>query len=408
MSRMDGSLTKRVAIIGAGPAGLFAAQHLAEAGLSVSLFDQRPSPARKFLMAGLGGLNLTHSEPLEAFLGRYRPAHAQLLQSVRDFPPAALQDWSAGLDEPTFAGSSGKVFPKSFKASPLLRRWLRLLDQHGVTLHSNTRWHGFDEDGALLLQEGEGPIQSQAFDAVLLALGGGSWAKLGSDGSWVSILREHQIGVKELLPANCGFEISFSEHFKERFKGTPLKKIAVSHAGNRVVGDAMLDATGIEGGVVYALSAELRDAVLANGTTQIEIDLKPDVSANKLTAKLARPRGKQSMSNFLRKATGLPAAAIALMREAGPLPAEPEALAALIKALPLQVTAPRPIDRAISSAGGISFDEINEHYMLTKLPGVFVAGEMLDWEAPTGGYLLQAVFATGRSAALGIASYLQD
>ncbi len=208
--------------------------------------------------------------------------------------------------------------------------------------------------------------------------------------------------MKELLPANCGFEIAFSEHFKERYKGTPLKKIAVSHAGKRVVGDAMLDATGIEGGVVYALSADLRDALLANGTTQIEIDLKPDVSADKLTAKLARPRGKQSMSNFLRKATGLPTAAIALMREAGPLPVEPEALAARIKALPLQVTAPRPIDRAISSAGGISFDEINEHYMLTKLPGVFVAGEMLDWEAPTGGYLLQAVFATGRSAALAL------
>lgn len=406
-SGMDGSLTKRVAIIGAGPAGLFAAEQLAKAGVSVSVFDQRPSPARKFLMAGLGGLNLTHSEDLETFLSRYRPAHEQLLQSVRAFPPAALREWSASLGEPTFAGSSGKVFPESFKASPLLRNWLKLLDKHGVTLHSNTRWCGFDDVGALLLQKGDEAVKAQSFDAVLLALGGGSWAKLGSDGSWVSILRDKQIEVKELLSANCGFEIAFSDHFKERYKGTPLKKIAISHGGKRVVGDAMLDASGIEGGVIYALSADLRDAILEKGSTQIEVDLKPDVSAEKLAAKLKKPRGKQSMSNFLRKATGLPSAAIALMREAGPLPVEADQLAAHIKALPLQLTAPRPIDRAISSAGGISFDEINEHYMLTKLPGVFVAGEMLDWEAPTGGYLLQAVFATGRSAAHGIKAYLQ-
>lgn len=407
ISGLDGSLTKHVAIIGAGPAGLFAAQHLAEAGVRVSLFDQRPSPARKFLMAGLGGLNLTHSEDLEVFLSRYRPAHAQLLQSVRDFPPSALREWSAELGQPTFEGSSGKVFPKSFKASPLLRNWLKLLDQQGVTLHANTRWHGFDEAGGVLLQKGDEPIEAQAFDAVLLALGGGSWAKLGSDGAWVSTLRDKQIDVNALLPANCGFEIAFSDHFKDRHKGTPMKKIAVSHGDRRVVGDAMLDACGIEGGVIYALSADLRDTILATGTAQIEIDLKPDVSADKLAAKLARPRGKQSMSNFLRKATGLPAAAIALMREAGPLPVEADELAAHIKALPLQLTAPRPIDRAISSAGGISFDEIDEHYMLNKLPGVFVAGEMLDWEAPTGGYLLQAVFATGRSAAHGIKAYLQ-
>ncbi len=401
-------MTKHVAIIGAGPAGLFAAQHLAETGVAVSVYDQRPSPARKFLMAGLGGLNLTHSEGFEVFLKRYRPAHEQLLQSVRDFPPAALQAWSAELGEPTFAGSSGKVFPKSFKASPLLRNWLKHLGQNGVELHANTRWCGFDEAGLTLLKTGDGPFKAHRFDAVLLALGGGSWAKLGSDGTWVSVLRDQQIEVKPLLPANCGFEIAFSDHFKERYKGTPLKKIAVSHRGRRVIGDAMLDAAGIEGGVIYALSAYLRDTIIANGSARIEVDLKPDVSLKKLAARLNRPRGKQSMSNFLRKATGLSGVAIALMREAGPLPTEAAALAEHIKALPLVLTAPRPIDRAISSAGGVSFDEIDERYMLRKLPGVFVAGEMLDWEAPTGGYLLQGVFATGRAAALGIASYLQD
>ncbi|KZL15755.1 Ferredoxin--NADP reductase [Pseudovibrio axinellae] len=401
-------MKKRVAIIGAGPAGLFAAQTLAEAGLCVSVFDQRPSPARKLLMAGLGGLNLTHSEDLETFLGRYRPAHAQLLQSVQDFPPAALQEWSASLGEPTFAGSSGKVFPKSFKTSPLLRTWLKLLGSLRVTLHFGTRWQGFNKTGSLLLQHGTDAVKAHQFDAVLLALGGGSWAKLGSDGTWVPVLQDLRVDVKELRPANCGFEVSFSEHFKERYKGTPLKKIGVSHEGQRVIGDAMLDASGIEGGVIYAICADVRDAITEKGGTQIELDLKPDVSVEKLTSKLERPRGKQSMSNFLRKATGLPAAAIALLREAGPLPKEAGELAAYIKALPLKLTAPRSIDRAISSAGGVSFDAIDQHYMLTSVPGVFVAGEMLDWEAPTGGYLLQGVFATGRSAALGIAAYLQD
>ncbi|SDR16326.1 TIGR03862 family flavoprotein [Pseudovibrio sp. Tun.PSC04-5.I4] len=405
---MDKSLTKRVAIIGAGPAGLFAAQTLAEAGVSVSIFDQRPSPARKFLMAGLGGLNLTHSEDLEVFLTRYRPANDTLLNSVRAFPPAALREWCEGLGETTFVGSSGRVFPDSFKTSPLLRSWLKHLGGLGVTLSSGVRWQGFDEAGALLLQRGSDGVEAQGFDAVLLALGGGSWAKLGSDGSWVSLLREKQIEVEELLPANCGFKVAFSDHFKERHKGTPLKKVAVSHGDQRVIGDAMLDANGIEGGVIYALSADLRDAITANGTARIEIDLKSDVSLEKLTAKLDRPRGKQSMSNFLRKATGLPAAAIALLREAGPIPTEPGALASYIKALPLTLTAPRSIERAISSAGGVSFSEIGEDYMLAKLPGVFVAGEMLNWEAPTGGYLLQAVFATGRSAGLGMLEYLRE
>lgn len=401
-------MTPRIAIIGAGPAGLFAAQCLAEQGLAVHVFDQRPSPARKFLMAGLGGLNLTHSEEIESFLGRYHPQEPKLLDAVKDFPPSALREWSEWLGHPTFVGSSGKVFPESFKASPLLRNWLKHLEALGVQLDTRVRWLGFDAAGALLLQRAGEETTAHAFDAVLLALGGGSWAKLGSDGHWVPILRERGVSVVDLKPSNCGFEVGFSEFFQEKFKGTPLKKIAITHKGRRVLGDAMVDAAGLEGGAVYALSAALREDITLNGSATLTLDLKPDVSKDDLVKRLQKPRGKQSFSNYLRKTSGLSAVAAALLREAGDLPNIPEALAERIKRLKLTATAPRPIDRAISSAGGVAFDDTDDALMLTKMPGVFVAGEMLDWEAPTGGYLLQGVFATARKAALGIAAFVDE
>lgn len=401
-------MTPRIAIIGAGPAGLFAAQCLAEHGLAVHVFDQRPSPARKFLMAGLGGLNLTHSEEIESFLGRYRPQEPKLLDAVTDFPPSALRAWSERLGHPTFIGSSGKVFPESFKASPLLRNWLRHLEALGVQLEMRVRWQGLDADGAVLLQREGEEAAACAFDAVLLALGGGSWAKLGSDGHWVPFLRERGVCVSDLKPSNCGFKIGFSEFFQEKFKGTPLKKIAITHGEQRVLGDAMVDAAGLEGGAIYALSAGLREDIALNGSATLSLDLKPDVSKDDLVQRLRKPRGKQSVGNYLRKACGLPAVAAALLREVGDLPNMPETLAERIKGLRLTALAPRPIDRAISSAGGVVFNEINDTFMLTKLPGVFVAGEMLDWEAPTGGYLLQGVFATGRKAALGIIAFVDE
>ncbi len=392
-------------VVGAGPAGLMAAEVLATSGHRVAVYDAAPSPARKFLLAGRGGLNLTHSEPFERFMTRYGAAAERLRPAIERFSPDALRAWSAALGEETFVGSSGRVFPRSFKATPLLRAWLRRLEALGVALRPRRRLIGFGEDRRVRFAAPEGVEEVEA-EGIVLALGGASWPRLGGDGSWVEILRAAGIAVARLRPANCAFVVDWSPAFRERFAGHPLKAIALSHGKARVRGEAMIGASGIEGGAVYALSAALRDAIEAEGSTILTVDLKPDLTREALAKRLQRRPG-QSLSTFLRKAAALPPVAIALLREAGVAPDEPDALAARIKALPLRLLAPAPIERAISSAGGVEWREIDDLFMLKKLPGVFVAGEMIDWEAPTGGYLLQASFATGAAAGRGAAAWIE-
>ena len=404
------STTIDVAVIGAGPAGLMAAETLAQGGARVTVFDAMPSAGRKFLMAGRGGLNLTHSEPLEAFLSRYRGAAPKLSPAIEGFPPDHLRAWAEALDQPTFVGSSGRVFPKAMKASPLLRAWLRRLGAIGVSLSLRQRWTGWDAEGRLVFRtEGH-----RAFDAkaTVLALGGASWPRLGSDGGWVEILRARGVKVAPFKPANCGFVVGWSDIFRERLEGSPLKGIALSFGDRSVRGEAVITRDGIEGGAVYALSAELREAILGSGTATLSVALRPDLEPAELRKRLAAPRGKQSFSNWLRKAVQLSPAAIGLLQEVAiagsvsltSLPVE--RLAELINAVPIRLAAVAPISRAISSAGGVAFDEIDSEFMLRRLPGVFVAGEMLDWEAPTGGYLLQACFATGVAAGKGALRWL--
>lgn len=386
----------QIAIIGAGPAGLIAAERLAQAGHRVTVYDRMASPARKFLLAGRGGLNLTHSEPLDLFVRRYRDAADWLAPALDAFPPQALRDWADALGANTFVGSSGRVFPKALKASPLLRAWLARLDTLGVSFRPRMRWLGFD-DGALVFDGPQGTEQVRA-QATLLALGGASWPRLGSDGSWVDILAGRGVAVAPLRPANGGFRVAWSDYVIARFAGTPLKRIALSFGGESVAGEAMIDRAGIEGGAIYALSSRLREVVLRDGAAELAVDLRPDLDVGALTAKLAKRRKGETLSNHLRKA-GLSPVAIALLREGGALPDTPEALAQRIKDVPLRLEGLFPLERAISTAGGIPRDEIDGGFMLKRIPGVFVAGEMLDWEAPTGGYLLQGCFATGMAAA---------
>ncbi|TYC51475.1 TIGR03862 family flavoprotein [Rhodobacterales bacterium] len=393
-------------VLGAGPAGLYAAECAAERGLKVAIADRMASPARKFLMAGRGGLNLTHSEDLSLFLSRYREAEPFLRPMFEAFTPSDLRDWCHGLGQETFVGSSGRVFPCSMKASPLLRAWLRRLSAMGVELLAGRRFTGFAEDGAVLLQADSDDLENHTARAVLLALGGASWPKLGSDAAWVPVLEARGIAVSRLRPANCGFAVAWSPFVRERFSGTPLKRIALSFAGRTVPGEAVLSEKGLEGGAIYALSAEIREAIARDGEASLQVDLRPSMSVETLTAKLQKPRGKQSTATYLKKTLKLNPAELALLREAGPLPEDPAGIASRIKTLPITCIAPYDIDRAISSAGGIALEELGSDLMLKKLPGVFAAGEMLDWEAPTGGYLLQACFATGRSAADGICDYL--
>lgn len=400
-----------VAVIGAGPAGLMAAEVLAQGGAYVTVYDAMPSVGRKFLMAGRGGLNLTHSEPPDAFLMRYREAAPKLGPAIEVFPPDRLRSWAEALDQPTFVGSSGRVFPKAMKASPLLRAWLRRLDAMGVAFSLRRRWTGWDDDGRLLFQAPEGQRAVEA-RATVLALGGASWPRLGSDGGWVDALRTKGVNVAALKPANCGFLVRWSDVFRERFEGSPLKGIALSFGDHRVRGEAVITRDGIEGGAIYALSAELRDAILGSGLATLQVALRPDISASDLAKRLSAPRGKQTLSNWLRKAAQLSPVAIGLLQEAAVASSvtlsstPPEKLAALINAVPVGLTGVAPIARAISSAGGVAFDELNADFMLRRLLGVFVAGEMLDWEAPTGGYLLQACFATGVAAGRGAARWL--
>ena len=396
------SPVRHVAVIGAGPAGLMAAERLAGAGVRVTVHERMPSVARKFLMAGRGGLNLTHSEPLEAFLKRYDDPR-EVARWIDAFSPAELIAWAEGLGQPTFVGSSGRVFPRAMKASPLLRAWLERLQAMGVEVRTRSRWTGW-RDGALVLQTPEGERLEQA-DAVVLALGGASWPRLGSDGAWRPWLEAAGVEVAPFRPANAGFDVAWSDAFKLRFAGRPLKA-AFSFGGRTVRGEAVISTYGIEGGAIYALSAALRDAIEADGAAVLTVDLKPDLSLGRLTERLQRPRGKASLSNHLRKAAGLDPLAIALMREAGDPPAQGAALVERVKATPLRLLAMQGLDRAISSAGGVRLDQLDENLMLRRRPGVFVAGEMLDWEAPTGGYLLQASFASGAVAAAGVLSWL--
>jgi len=400
--------TLDVAVIGGGPAGLMAAEVLSAAGRSVAVFEKMPTFGRKFLMAGRGGLNLTHSEDFARFVQRYGAADAALRPMLEAFTPTDLVAWAEDLGQPTFIGASGRVFPKAMKASPLLRAWLARLEGQGVALRPRTAWTGWTPDDALILSGPDG-VATLRPRATILALGGASWARLGSDGAWTSLLVARGVAVTPFQAANCGFDVGWSAMFRERFAGEPLKNVGLKLGDATARGDAMIAAYGLEGGAVYALGAAPRAAIAATGRAVVEIDLRPDLSIETLTARLLRPRGGQSVATFLRKAVHLSPVEVNLLREAHglDLPAEPAALAAAIKAAPIVLTGSQPLDRAISSAGGLTLDSL-DGLELKAAPGVFVAGEMLDWEAPTGGYLLQACFATGVAAARQVLAKLEQ
>ncbi|WP_026175633.1 TIGR03862 family flavoprotein [Methylobacterium sp. 88A] len=406
---MTGLTSRDIAVIGGGPAGLAAAEILAEAGHRVTIYERMPSVGRKFLIAGRGGLNLTHSEPLEAFHRRYHPAHSSFAKAVDAFPPQALRDWCEGLGQPTFVGSSGRVFPKSFKASPLLRAWLGRLDAARVRILTRHRFLGWEADGSLAFETPDGRV-TVAPQATLMALGGASWPRLGSDGAWVPLLTGAGIAVSPLKPANVGFTVPWSDVFRERFAGTPLKRVALRLGEESVRGEAMITADGIEGGAVYALSRLIRDAIEERGEARLVLDLRPDLTEDALMRRLATHKQGASLATRLRKDAGLDPVAAGILREAAgrALPSSAGELAALIKAAPLRLLAPRPIERAISTAGGVAFEAVDHRFMLKARPGVFVAGEMLDWEAPTGGYLLQGAFSSGRAAAAGMMDWLDE
>ncbi|HWV20679.1 MAG TPA: TIGR03862 family flavoprotein [Devosia sp.] len=397
----------QVAIIGGGPAGLMAAEVLADAGLAVTLFEAMPTVGRKLLMAGKSGLNITHAEDHAALLTRYGAARPRLERALDAFTAENLRTWCAGLGVETFVGSSGRVFPKAMKASPLLRAWLGRLTEQGVTIHTRHRWTGFE--GARLRFETPEGQKILAFDAVLLALGGASWPKLGSDAAWLPWLSEKGVAIEPFRPANCGFDVDWSESFASRFAGAPLKSVTATSSIGTVPGEFVVTRWGVEGSLVYAHSAALRDALAASGSASLDIDLMPGRSRERLARDLARKPAKLSFSNRLRKGAGLDPVKSALLRECRPDAnmLDPDALAAAIKSVPIRPRRPRPIAEVISSAGGVAFSAVDGCYMLKTLPGVFVAGEMLDWEAPTGGYLLTASFATGRAAAEGVLAYLQ-
>ncbi len=402
----------KIAIIGGGPAGLMAAEAACAAGVEVDLYDAMASVGRKFLLAGKGGLNLTHAEPAEKFLARYGTRRAQLEPLLASFGPAELRAWAAGLGIKTFEGSSGRVFPKDLKAAPLLRAWIRRLRQAGVRFHMRHRWSGWDEQGALCFTTAEGRSSVQA-DAAVLALGGGSWPKLGSDASWVPLLAGRGLRIAPLQPANCGFDVGWSEHFRTKFAGHPVKSVAIimrSQAGAESwhPGEFVITETGVEGGVIYAVSASLRDEILAKGEATLRLDLAPDRDVPRLAHDLARPRGKRTMATHLQRQAHIEGVKAGLLREVVSKEdfADPARLAAAIKSLPLRLVAARPLAEAISTAGGVPFDALDKRLMIRSLPGLFCAGEMLDWEAPTGGYLLTACFATGKAAGAGAAAWL--
>ena len=396
------TLSSRSAIIvGAGPAGLAAAELLAQAGWRVTIHERMPNPARKFLLAGRGGLNLTHSEPLDAFLTRYGAARSHLEPAIRDFTPADLRAWCEGLGIETFIGSSGRVFPKQMKASPLLRAWLTRLASLGVQLVPRSHWTGWEGD-ALAFETPDGVRTKQA-DAHIFALGGASWPRLGSDGGWREPFAAHGVSISPLRPANSGFLVNWSPVFRDKAAGEPIKRAAFRFGAHSVRGEAVLSRYGIEGGAIYALGSPMREAIERTGEAMLEIDLAPDLSLEALADRLTTTR-KDSIANRLRKA-GLSTAAANLLREdiaGAALPADPQELARRIRQVRIRLSGVAGIDRAISTAGGVTWDSLNADYSLKSDPHCFIAGEMLDWEAPTGGYLLQACFATGRAAAKGV------
>ena len=405
--------TKSVAIIGAGPAGLMAAEVLSQMGIQVDVYDAMPSAGRKFLMAGKGGMNITHAEPFAQFLTRYGSRRKELQHMLDDFSPNALRAWVLGLGIETFVGTSGRVFPTEMKAAPLLRAWLHRLRGSRVQFHMRHRWLGWTDANALRFAHNDSEIVIAA-DAVILALGGGSWPQLGSNAAWLPLLQQHNIEIAPLQPANCGFEVAWSGFFRDKFAGQPLKAIRLSF--NKAqdqqfsqAGELMLTEYGLEGGLIYTFSAMLRDEISTLGSALIVLDLCPDRELKDVVARLSKPRGKTSLSNHLRKCLNLDGAKVALLREV--LTSEhmnnPEILANTIKALPIKLCATRPLAEAISSAGGVSFSACDKNLMLKNRPGVFCAGEMLDWEAPTGGYLLTACLATGRAAGLGVLNWLK-
>ncbi len=411
MTQTSASSPAHVAIIGGGPAGLMAAEVLSQAGIRVDLYDGMPSVGRKFLLAGVGGMNITHSEAYPAFLSRYAERAPQIAPLLRGFDADALCQWIHDLGIETFIGSSGRVFPTDMKAAPLLRAWLKRLRDSGVVIHTRHRWLGWDGHGALRINSPEGEITVKP-DATLLALGGGSWSRLGSDGAWMLPLEQRGVGLAPLQPSNCGFEVqAWSELMVSKFAGAPLKNIAIGLNDDVPrLGECVITATGIEGSLIYALSAPIREAINGHGAATIHIDLLPGRPVDKLQTALSKPRGSRSMAKHLHSQVGIDGVKAALLRELTDAVtfADPALLARAIKALPLTLVKTRPLDEAISSAGGVTFEAMDERLMLKALPGVFCAGEMLDWEAPTGGYLLTGCFASGRAAGLGIVQWLKS
>jgi len=410
MTQTSAALPAHVAIIGGGPAGLMAAEVLSQAGVRVDLYDGMPSVGRKFLLAGVGGMNITHSEAWPAFLSRYAERAPNIAPLLRAFDADALCRWIHELGIETFIGSSGRVFPTDMKAAPLLRAWLKRLRDSGVVIHTRHRWLGWDENGALRIDSPEGEKTLNP-DATLLALGGGSWSRLGSDGAWMLPLEQRGVGLAPLQPSNCGFEVqAWSEVMVSKFAGAPLKNVAIGLNDDVPrLGECVITATGIEGSLIYALSAPIREAINVHGAATIHIDLLPGRPVDKLQAALSKPRGSRSMAKHLHSQVGIDGVKAALLRELTDAAtfADPALLARAIKALPLTLVKTRPLDEAISSAGGVTFEAMDERLMLKALPGVFCAGEMLDWEAPTGGYLLTACFASGRAAGLGMLNWLR-
>jgi len=405
---MTNTTPRKIAIIGGGPAGLMAAEALCGTGHSVTVYEAMPSFGRKLLFAGKSGLNITHAEEYAQFVTRFGAASDRLRPALDGFQPKDLIAWAEALGTETFTGSSGRVFPKAMKASPLLRAWLRRLADKGVTLLPRHRWMGFDADG-LRFTTPDGPLEV-GFDAVVLALGGASWPKLGSDGHWVPLLRDKNVPIAHFRPANCGFDVEWSPIFAERFAGTPIKSVMATSDEGTISGEFVVGASGVEGSLIYAHAAALRDRIETGAPAVLTLDLAPGRSVEKLEAGLARQKAKESFTSRLRKGAGLDGIKGALVRECAPEAntLTPGALARLIKALPLTLLRPRPLAEAISSAGGIGWDGVDTNYMLKSLPGVFAAGEMLDWEAPTGGYLLTGCMATGLAAGQGAARWLAN
>jgi len=401
---MESNQSQGVAVIGGGPAGLMAAEVLAAAGVHVDVYDAMPSVGRKFLLAGRGGMNITHSEPYRAFVGRYGSRAGELRPMLDAFTPDDLRAWVHGLGIDTFVGTSGRVFPTEMKAAPMLRAWLHRLREYGVHFHQRHRWLGWSRDGALRFQTPDGERKAQ-HSAVLLALGGASWARLGSDGAWQPFLAERGVELAPLQPANCGFDVDWSPYFAERYAGQPLTTVAID--GRK--GQMVVTATGVEGSLIYALSAGIRDSIAAHGSATIKLDLLPDWPLEKVQQELSHPRGSRSMSSFLQSRLHVKGVKTGLLHEVLDKEAfhDPLRVAATLKALPVTLRKPRPIDEAISSAGGVRFEAL-DGTMLKAMPGVFVAGEMLDWEAPTGGYLLTACLASGKAAGKDMLRYLMN